>query len=149
MIKTIEKVKFQQLVKPQSFTTSTTVLYNGVAATTVGYIDTQDFNEVIIELNKGVFASGAITDFTVVNSAATDPSAATAVTGATFTQGTPSAHNAVEVMSLQCKDLLRYVWLKSDKSDDINAAAIWSATAILCGPDTVPTSATLVVADLP
>lgn len=149
MFKAIEGMLFQQLVKPQAFTTSTTVLYNGAAATTVGYIDTKDYSEVIIVLNKGTFATGAVTDFTVVESASTDPSAATAVTGATFTQGTPSSHNAVEVMSLRCQDLLRYLWLKSDKSDDINASATWSAEAVLCKPDTIPTAATLVVADLP
>ena len=147
--KAIEGMLFQQLVKPQAFTTSTTVLYNGVSATTVGFIDTKNFDEVVIVLNKGVFATGAITDFTVVNSAATDPSAATLVTGATFTQGTDASHNVVEVMSLRCADLLRYLWLKSDKSDDINASNTWSATAVLCKPDTIPTTATLVVADLP
>ena len=147
MNKAIEELKFQQLMKPTSITAST-VLYNGAAATTVGYLDTQDFDEVIIELNKGTFATNSVVDFTVVNGATTDPSAATAITGATFTQGTPSSHNAVEVMSIRCKDTLRYLWLKSSKTDVGGAAALWSATAILAIPETIPTAATLVVADL-
>lgn len=145
--KLIEAVEFKQLDKPASRTAST-VLYNGVAATTTSYLDTQGYDEVVISLNKGTFASGAVVDFSVVESADTDPSAATAVSGASFTQGTPSADDAVEVISIQCKDTKRYLWLKSDKTDVGGAAAVWGAEAVLGAPDYGPTPTTLVKADV-
>jgi hypothetical protein len=146
--KTIENILFQQITKPQSFTTSTTVLYNGVAATTISYIDCQGFDEVIIVLNKGTFAATSMASFGVYADDNTDPEAATLVTGASFTDVTASNDDAIEVISVQCKDIGRYVWLKSDKTDDVNTAAVWSATAILCKPGAGPTATTLVKADV-
>lgn len=147
--KLIENVKFQQITIPQAFTTSTTTLYNGIAATNSSYIDTKDFSEVIIELNAGTFATGGEVEFTVVAHASEqDPTAASLVPGASFTTVTPSNDNAIQVISIQTKDTARYLWLKSSKTDDINASCVWGAAAILGYPDTVPTAATLVTADV-
>lgn len=145
--KLIENIQVVKLAEADSRTAST-VLYNGVAATTVSALDTQGFDEVVINLNKGTFATGAVVDFTVVESDATDPSAATLVAGATFTQGVPASGGVCEQISIRCADTKRYLWLKSDKTDVDGAAADWAAEAILGAADSMPTTATPVKADL-
>jgi hypothetical protein len=103
---------------------------------------------VVINVNKGTFATGAVVDFTVVESDANDPSAATLVTGATFTQATPSTDDACEQISIRCCNTKRYLWLKSSKTDVGGADAVWGAEAILGKPDSMPTAADTVKVDL-
>jgi hypothetical protein len=146
--KLIENVIVKQLDLPASRTASST-LYNGSAATTTSYIDCQGFDEVIIVLNKGVFTSTATVTFTVVESADTDPSAATLVTGATFTAATSSNGSTLETISIQTKDQKRYLWLKSVKTNVNSDAALWAASAIKKAKQAVPTATTNVIADLP
>ncbi len=134
--KLIENVKYQQIFEPQSIT-ATGILYNGVAATTTSSIDTRDFDEINIVLNKGV--TTGIVDAAVYESDATDPSAATAISGADFTQVTAANDQAKESMSILCKNTKRYLWLRTSKITDTNAALL-AATAVLAKADSLPTS---------
>lgn len=134
--KLIENVVYDQIFEPTSVT-ATGVLYNGAAATTVGFIDTKDYNEVNIILNKGT-CSGII-DAAIYESDATDPSAATAISGADFTQITSSSDNTIESMSLLAKNYKRYLWLRTSKITNTNACLI-SATAVLAKPNSAATS---------
>jgi len=146
--KLIENVLVQQLDTPLSRTASTT-LYNGVAATTTSYIDGQGFDEIIIVLTKGVVTGTASVTTTVVESADTNPSAASAVTSASFTTMASGNTGEMEVISLQNKDLKRYLWLKTVKSNVNADAAAWAAVAIKKAKQSVSTTATNVVQDLP
>ena len=134
--KLIENVVYDQIFNPLSIT-ATGVLYNGVAATNTSYIDSQGYDELNIVLNKGAIA-GTI-DAAMYESDATDPSAATAVSGADFTQITSANQNAAESMSILCKNTKRYLWLRTNKTTDTNACVL-GATAVLAKPDAAPTS---------
>lgn len=134
--KLIENVKYQQLIKPQSLT-ATGILYNGVAATTTSYIDTRGYDEINIVLNKGE-TTGTIAA-AIYESSSTDPSAATAISGADFTSFTSANDAAIESMSVVCKNTDRYLWLRTNKTTDTNAALI-SAVAVLGKPDSAPTT---------
>ena len=146
--KLIENIVVQQLDTPLSRTASAT-LYNGVAATTTSAIDGMGFDEVVIVLTKGTATSTASVTPTIVQSDATDPSAATAVTGGTFTTFTTANAGAVQVISLQSKDLKRYLWLKTERTNVNADQATWGAIAIKKSKETSSTAATNVVADLP
>jgi len=135
--KLIENVKYQQIFTPLAISAST-VLYNGVAATTVGYIDTRNYDDCNIVLNMGVAAAGAVIDAAVYESDDVDPSASTALADADFVQIVPAADEAIQTMSILTKNTKRYLWLQTSKTDVGGASAVLSAVAVLGKSDSGP-----------
>lgn len=125
---TVETVKLTQLFEPKSVT-ATGILFNGAA--TASGIDTRDYDDAVILLNAGVFSGSATVDFAIYESNTDDDTTATAITGADFTQVTSANDQAVQLGSLQTKASKRYIWLRSNKSSNTDAA-LFSA-AILQG----------------
>lgn len=132
--KLIENLKITQLFESKSVT-ATGYLYNG-AASGAG-IDTKEFDQAVVIINAGV-VTGTV-DFDIIASATDDISAATAVTGAAFTQLTSANDQAQQVGALLTQDTARYLWLRSNKTLNTNAA-LFSAQIVLGRADTRPQS---------
>lgn len=111
--------------------TSATVYYNGKSITTgagIGF-DTQNYDDCLCAINVGT-VQGAVATLinTVLESDTDDPTAASAISLATFSLRTVSATPVQEVGRIQCKDRKRYLFLKTEAQGaplTINFGAYW------------------------
>jgi hypothetical protein len=131
-----EIVKVEELFQPASYTTTGT-LFNGSASHSG--IDTRDYDFGVVILQTGTFASGASVAFALYESDTADSTAATAVTSADFTTVTSANDLAKQVGQLACKSYKRYLFLRSNKITNTNAA-VFSASLILGIGDNPPAS---------
>jgi len=116
--KLVEDLKVAQLVEPADRATDATTLYNGAAATAASGtgLDTRDYDEVVFVINAGTFTGDAQETCAVYHSATDDSTAATLVTGASFTAITTSNDKKLHIGSVICKNDHRYMWLRSVSS---------------------------------
>lgn len=112
--KLIEDVKTVQVQKPVSTTTAAT-LFNGAAAGSASGIDGSVFEEIVIVLNVGQVTGNGTLDVILMESTTDSAAAATAVTGASFTQITTANDNALYVGSALNKYLSRYLFVRTVK----------------------------------
>ena len=96
---------------------SPTVYYNGAPITDAsGYgFDTQPFDDVTCALNVGTVLGALVTlKNSLLHSTTDDPSAASAITGASFTDANSSSDECIKRGSVLCKDQHRYFFLKTE-----------------------------------
>jgi hypothetical protein len=94
-----------------------TVYYNGQSITFgPGWgFDTQPFDDSICAINVGTVLGALLTVKNAIYECATDnPSAATALTGASFTDVNDANDESVRRGAVQCKDTLRYLFLRTE-----------------------------------
>lgn len=94
-----------------------TIYYNGQPYTNAsGYgFDTQPFEDCMIEINVGTVQGAVATLINAVYESATDdPSAATALSGAEFTDITTANDEQVRRGAIECRDTKRYLFLKTE-----------------------------------
>lgn len=135
--KLVENIKTQQIFEPTSVT-ATGTLFNGQSATSGYAVDTQLYDECVFILQAGVFSGSATVDAAIYESADDNTDNATAISGADFTQVTSANDQARQSLSVVCKDVKRYLWVRTSKTLNTNAALL-SALAILGKPDSGPT----------
>jgi hypothetical protein len=94
-----------------------TVYYNGQSITFgAGWgFDTQPFDDAMCTINTGTVLGALLTVKNAVYECATDdPSSATALTGAEFTDVNTANDESVRRGAVQCKDTLRYLFLRTE-----------------------------------
>ncbi len=121
----------QVMIEAQQLST-TGILYNGGATTTSAGtgIDTQDYDEAIIVVNKGAFAGSASVALAVYENTSDASTGSSAVSGADFTTVTSANDQSVETMFIRTAGRQRYLWLRSNKTGTTDTALI-GATIIL------------------
>lgn len=104
-----------------------TVYYNGQSITFgPGHgFDTQPFDDVMCAINVGTM-QGALATLcnSILESATDDPTAATAVSGASFDDVNESSDEQVRRGAIVCRDTKRYLFLKTE----VKAAATTTPT---------------------
>lgn len=92
-----------------------TVYWNGKAITYgSGWgFDTQEYDDAICVLNIGTIAGEVTLQNAIYESATDDPTAATAISGADFTDRYSGNDECTERGFILCKDTLRYLFLKT------------------------------------
>jgi len=112
---------------------SATVYYNGQSITTgAGWgFDTQPFDDVVCAINTGTILGPLATLInTVMESDTDDPTAASAISGATFTNGKTTTDEQVRRGAILCKDTKRYLFLKTELQGTpvtVDFSAMWIA----------------------
>jgi hypothetical protein len=94
-----------------------TIYYNGQPYTNAsGYgFDTQPFEDCMIEINVGTVQGAVATLINDVYECATDdPSSATELSGANFTDVNSSNDEQVRRGAIQCRDTKRYLFLRTE-----------------------------------
>lgn len=110
---------------------SATVFYNGAPITNAsGYgFDTQSYDDCMCVINAGTIQGAVATLLnSVLESDTDDPSAATAVSGASFTSLTQSTDEKLQTASIACKDTKRYLFLKTETQGaplTVDFGAVW------------------------
>jgi hypothetical protein len=118
---------------PAAQIAAATVYYNGKSITFgsgIGF-DTQNYDDCMVGINIGV-VQGALATLlnTVMESDTDDPTAATAISLATFSVRAASATTAQECGRVQCKDTKRFLFLKTEAQGaplTIQFGAMWIA----------------------
>lgn len=112
---------------------SPTIYYNGAPITNAsGYgFDTQPFDDVICALNIGTVLGPLCTvKNSILHSTTDDPSAATLITGASFTDVNSTSDERIKRGSVLCKDQHRYFFLKTEIQGTpitVDFGAMWIA----------------------
>jgi hypothetical protein len=91
-------------------------LYNGAAAASDTYIDTTGCDSILFVANVGVIGAGNTLDLNVLENDEDSVDAAEAISGAAFTQLTPSNDQTVHYAELKCDHQKKYLWLESFKA---------------------------------
>ena len=133
--KLIEQVKQVSMVSPVARTSAVT-LYNGVAATTISFLDTAGYGDLVLTLDVGTCGAASSVAVTVVESDATDPSAATAITDAAFTTISDANALAIQKGYIKVKNAKQYVWLKTVQAN--TTSTIFGCVANLGEPKSAP-----------
>ena len=133
--KIVERVDVKPLFESKSRTVIE-ILFNDAASGAVG-TDTRDFDGAVFIVDAGVF-TGTV-DFAVYENATDDAGTATAITGADFTQITSANDQALQYAHIKCSEHKRFLYLRSNKITDTNAA-LYSASVVLARADKNPPS---------
>lgn len=133
--KIVERMDVKQLFECESRTTQE-ILFNNAASGAVG-IDTRDFDGAVFIVDAGVF-TGTV-DFAVFENATNDAATSTAIVGADFTQITSANDKAVQYGHVKSSEHKRFLFLRSNKTVDANAA-LFSASIVLGRADKNPPS---------
>lgn len=113
---------------------SITVYYNGQSITFgSGHgFDTQPFDDAMCAINVGTLQGTLATLYnSILESATDDPTAATAITGASFTDCNGSADEQMRRGAIVCRDTKRYLFLKTEvkalagTTPTIDFGAVW------------------------
>lgn len=110
---------------------SPTIYYNGQPYTNAaGYgFDTQPYDDCLCAINVGTVLGPLTTLINDVYECATDdPSAATALSGASFASINQSSDECVNSGSILCKDTLRYLFLRTEVQGTpctVDFGAVW------------------------
>lgn len=110
---------------------SATVYYNGQSITNAsGYgFDTQPFDDCLCAINVGTVLGAVATLINDVYECSTDdPSAATALAGASFGSKNTGNDECFEVGSILCKDTKRFLFLRTETQGEpftIDFGAAW------------------------
>jgi len=111
--KLIEDLKFALTGLPQAVTT-TKAYFNGSTTTGAGVgIDTQPYDEVVFCLIAGAMAAAGTMSAAIYESDTDNTEAATAITGADFTDITTANDYAGQVGSIKCKNYKRYMYIRT------------------------------------
>jgi len=121
-----------------------TIYYNGISLTagTADMIDTQDFDDAVFVANVGAIVGPVTLINTVLESATNSMSAATAVSGASFTQRNTANGSSVAVGAVQCKKTKRFLALKTEVQGT-PATIDFAGVCILGSADSQDAGATL------
>jgi hypothetical protein len=144
MDKVAENVKVVNAMTAQRLAAAT-VFYNGYPITfgAVG-IDTLGYNSAEFVLNVGTVLGAVATLINqVYESTTNDPTAATLVTGASFTSATSASTAALQEGAIQCENTNRYLFLRTE----VQGAPMtidFGAVAILGNAKNLAVSKTLV-----
>lgn len=125
--------------------TATGILYNDNATGAVG-IDTRDFDEAIVQINAGTFASSATVAFDLYENTTNDAETSTAVTSGSFGSIDSTTDNSVHFGQIRCRAQKRYLFLRANKTANTDAAD-YSATIIMGRADKNITNQTSVTFD--
>jgi hypothetical protein len=143
--KTVEAVKCVQAMAAERIGAAT-VYYNGQSITTgsgIGF-DSQGFDDAVCVVNIGtVLGAVATVKNAIYESDTDDPTAATALTGADFTDAVTTNDEAIQIGSVQCRDTKRYLFLKTE-TQGAPLTVDMSATWIGGKPDSQATDHTVV-----
>lgn len=91
-------------------------LYNGSASGSGTYIDTNGYDSIIFMANVGEIGAGNTLDINILEHDHDDTAAATAISGAAFTQLTPSNDKALHYAELRCCGQKQYLWVETFKT---------------------------------
>lgn len=131
MRKLIEVAKVVE-VFPSAARTVTGTLYNSDGSTGSG-IDTQAFQDAVVQVNVGAVAAGSDVDISLVHADVNNASVATAISAeAKFETIDDSVANAQRLLSVNVGATKRYIWAKVDKTGT-TAAVNYGINAILAG----------------
>jgi negative regulator of sigma E activity len=136
-----ESTRIESVIPPEVFTAVETT-YNNTTQAAASGIDTQGYDEMVVEAHIGAFASGAL-DIAVHDSATDDGTAATAFTddssvAADFDQMSASDANTVKLIRVRCKDMNRYAFIVVTNADTGSKAL--GVTVHLASADSRPVS---------
>jgi hypothetical protein len=115
MIKLNEQLKLGIAVEAKDYRSAGS-LYNGVASASNTYIDTTGKESLLIMINAGVIGAGNTLDVLLKASSVDDPAAATAISGAAFTQLTPSNDQQLHCAELNTAERKPYIWVETFKT---------------------------------
>lgn len=110
---------------------SATVYYNGQSITSAsGYgFDTREFDDAICQINVGTITGAVATLVNDVYECDTDdPSAATALSGASFDDLVAASDETLKQGSIRCKDTKRFLFLRTESQGEpltIDFGATW------------------------
>jgi len=146
--KLIENTKIVQAFAAERLT-SATVYWNGGAVTTRAgrMTDTRDYDQLHVVLNLGtVLGEVATLSNAIYESDTDDPTAATLITGASFTDVYSGNDEGVQEASILVKNYKRYVSLRTEvkTTSDIPLTIDFGAIMILGSPDVAAVSKTAV-----
>ena len=111
--KLIEDLKFALAGLPQAVTT-TKAYFNGSTTTGAGVaIDTQPYDEIVFGLLVGAMGAGGTMEAAVWESDTDNTEAASAVTGADFTDVTTANDYGGQLGSIKCKNYKRYMYIRT------------------------------------
>lgn len=140
-----ENVQVTQVYEPESESTTTTG-YNGHGTTTgdASGIDMQGYDEAMVELSIGSFASGTL-DVDLLDSATDSAAAATIITNAAgteadFAQKTSANADGVYLVRIRAKDHKRYLFIKSQNNGV--GAKVFGINCLLSKADKEPVTQT-------
>lgn len=137
--KAIEDLKYVRAVGPAQSAVAAT-LYNGEAVSVSNNgIDTRHYDEINFVVDAGTFVGSATLDVSIVASNTDNPSGATLVSGAVFTQITTANDAQIHTASIKCKNYNRYMWVRANQNGDTTNFA---ALAILAKGDSDPAANT-------
>jgi len=128
------EVKWVQVFPPAARTTANT-LYNNHATGTG--IDTRDYDEAIIVLNNGAYATDGVVTFTVTAGSAVAGTSSTAITGATLgvVNSVSDVTNPI-IGKVRCAGQARYLFIKAVKAG--TGAANYGVSVGLYNADKTP-----------
>jgi len=133
-----EEVKVVQVVPPETVTATLTT-YNNTTAAAASGIDTQGFDEMLVELSLGAI-TGTL-DVAVFDSATDDGEAATAFTdgsgtAADFDQLGSSDDDKTLIIRVRARDMKRYCFIKVTNADASSKA--FGINVLLAGAEDQP-----------